>query len=305
MYVTATKAFFIKLGRSGMWETECLSGGFMRVGFHEVPHQLCAASNWEKVNQELVAKGKSQGNATRHTNELEKFYASEKTTLWITFSDRRLYWGFASGPARLSAENHKERTISQGWSCKDANGVILDASTISSRLTQVASYQGTICEVKELSYLLNRINAEPIPEAKIARDARDDLLLKLVPLIQNLTWRDFETLVDMAFTAGGWRRMGVLGKEEKDIDLELQQPVTGERLFVQVKARSTPETIREISKSIAGKPEYHRAFAVTHSFEGKVPTTGLDSRLKIMQASELAKLVLNAGLTDWLLDKSR
>ncbi|WP_162484273.1 hypothetical protein [Yersinia intermedia] len=41
-------------------------------------------------------------------------------------------------------------------------------------------------------------------------------------------------LVDLIFSASGWRRTGSLGRTQKTVDIEL--PTTGERAFVQVKS---------------------------------------------------------------------
>ncbi|MGC4073064.1 MAG: restriction endonuclease [Nibricoccus sp.] len=304
MSVTATQALFIKLGSGGEWEDECIKRSVLRIGFRKIPHELCLAGDWRSVREKFLEDGCTKGTAQMHTTELERFYTADKFTLWITFSNNRLYWGFVGGPVKTTREGYKERVVIRGWRNEDINGAPLHSSQLSSKLTQVSGYRGTICNVTEFCYLKDRLNGTLPPEVQVAQRARGALLVTLEPLIQNLTWRDFETLVDMVFTAGGWRRIGVLGKNEKDIDLDLQQPVTRERLFVQVKSKCDTATLRKISTSIRSKPEYHRAFAVTHSFTGKLPN-GLDPRLKLVQVSELSPLVLDAGLTDWLLEKSK
>jgi hypothetical protein len=67
--------------------------------------------------------------------------------------------------------------------------------------------------------------------------------LAIAQLIQRLDDKDFENLVDMVFTAGGWRRIGGVGGTEKNIDIELQQPVTGEFVMVKVKSKCSPKII--------------------------------------------------------------
>ena len=51
---------------------------------------------------------------------------------------------------------------------------------------------------------------------------------------------DFETLVDLIFARGGWHRVSALGGNEADIDLAVEQSLTGERAFVQVKSGHRP-----------------------------------------------------------------
>jgi Restriction endonuclease len=55
-------------------------------------------------------------------------------------------------------------------------------------------------------------------------------------MIRQLDWRDFETLVDLIFSRGGWQRSSVLGKNQADVDLILSQPTIGETAWVQIKS---------------------------------------------------------------------
>ena len=256
MKISAPQAFYIKLGVGGGWESDCLKGGFMQVGFNDTPHDLCAAKQWSEVKKLYLAKGEPKGNATRWATELERFYSSSSETLWVTFSDRKMWWGFAEGEAFLESNLNKKRKIKDGWKSTDINGNDLFIGGISSRLTQVRGYQGTICDIKQLKYLLRKINGEILPEVQKAKSAKTDLLTALPPVIQQLDWDDFEDLVDMVFTAGGWRRIGGVGGTEKDIDFELQQPVTGEFVMVQVKSKCSAKTIKEISDSNIHKTQY-------------------------------------------------
>jgi hypothetical protein len=303
MNINAPQAYFIKLGESGRWESECLANGYMRVGFKDVPHDLCAEKKWAEINKIYFNKGEPKGNATRYATELERFYASPADIMWITFSDGKLWWGFAEGEVYSEADT-KKRKIKNGWQSADANGKELLIGEISSRLTQVRGYQGTICKVKQLEYLLRKINGQTLHEVQVATTAKAELLKALGPVIRQLDWKDFEDLVDMTFTAGGWRRIGGVGGSEKDIDLELQQPVTGETVMVQVKSRCSPQIVREISKANSGKKQYERIFVVTHSFDGKIPDD-VEPRLHVLDVDRLANLVLDAGLTGWVIEKSK
>jgi hypothetical protein len=303
--INSPQAYFIKLGKGGSWESECIRGGYIRVGFNDIDHGICVARDWDKINMIYVERGIQKGKATHYSTELKRFYSASEQCLWVTFSDRKLWWGFAEGEPYLSAEKHKQRNIKGGWKSCDLSGVLLDIAGISSKLTQVTGYQGTICEIKELEYLLRKINSDLLPEVRNAQCAREAFLKSIVPLVKNLTWRDFETLVDMVFTARGWRRLGVVGKTEKDIDLELEQPVTKELVMVQIKARCGSDVVREISLRISGMTHYKKVFIVTHSFTGKLPVSDIDSRIEIMDVDRLSPLILDAGLSDWLIVKSK
>jgi hypothetical protein len=68
---------------------------------------------------------------------------------------------------------------------------------------------------------------------------------KIVPLMDLLTWQDFEMLVDLVFANSGWRRVGQVGKSQKSVDIELMLPTTGERASVQIKSAATKQDLAE------------------------------------------------------------
>ncbi len=53
--------------------------------------------------------------------------------------------------------------------------------------------------------------------------------------IKNLYWKDFEILVDLLFTQGGWRRISRRGETMKSIDMELEDPITKDKYLIQIK----------------------------------------------------------------------
>jgi hypothetical protein len=52
------------------------------------------------------------------TNKLDLFYTASSETLWITFSDRKLYWGFAEGAVYLDEESNKSKKIKMDGNVK-------------------------------------------------------------------------------------------------------------------------------------------------------------------------------------------
>ena len=73
--------------------------------------------------------------------------------------------------------------------------------------------------------------------------------------------------------------------------------------MVQVKSKVTPATIRSVAESGAGMELYDRIYLVTHSPLATAPD-GLDERFEVISADRLALLALDAGLADWLIEKS-
>ena len=176
-------------------------------------------------------------------------------------------------------------------------------SRLSGRLTKLVRFPGTSCAVgpKDLAnYTRRRINGQTIREIEQARATVARLTDDLVPLLRLLQPRDFETLVDLVFSTSGWRRLGPVGGIAKTVDLELELPTTGQQAFVQVKSVATQANLAEYLAALADRPYEAWMFFVYHT--GEVETN--DPRVKLVGPVELATMVLDAGLTSWLIDKT-
>lgn len=298
--ITAKDCVFIKLGLGGMWEEECIKNSTLKIGYRTASHEDCAAGRWDAVKE--AYKRDDPKNATRFTNELRRFYEADQTTLWITFFAGQLWWAFTEGKPTRNTDGTKTRTVSC-WSNKSTAAILLDEQRLSSRLTQVKGFRGTICSVREAAYLLRKINGIGEPDAVRARDCRSALVNALIKLVQALTWRDFELLADLVFSAGGWRRISVLGKTEKTVDLDVVQPVTGERAMVQVKSKVNATVIREIEVNTAPYEHYSRVYLVAHTGTENLPEI-TNKRLDLIGPKRLTELALDAGLTDWIIARS-
>ena len=169
---------------------------------------------------------------------------------------------------------------------------------LSGALTKLGAYRGTSCDVDVSDYVVRRINGHKTPDVERALAASKEMKASALGLMKLLGPRDFELLVDLVFTTSGWRRVGVVGKTQKTLDLDLVLPSTGERAFVQVKSKTTPAELAEYVAKIDGGP-YDRMFFVFHS--GKADTD--DRRVTVIGPEQLAELVLDAGLVSWLIRK--
>lgn len=302
--IKPTAVRYIKLGRNGMWEQECIVKGIIRLGFGsaiEERFSLCSQGNWKALRSSFLAETQNEGTATRFTNETRLFFADTGTTLWITFVGEKMWWGFID---ETPATKHSDgegvyRVISGGWRCEDLRGQQLSKDRLSGGLTQLAAYRGTSCGTDYAEYAIRRINGEQTPELASALDALAKLRGSANDLMKLLGWRDFEMLVDLVFSTAGWRRQGVVGKTQKSIDLDLVMPVTGERVFVQVKSKSTTAEVRKYALKIDELGLYDRMFFAYHSgcvrFE--------DDRVVVLGPEKLAEMVIDAGLIDWLIRK--
>ena len=290
-----------------MWASGCLDNGTLRFGYQEIPHEVCASGDWPEVERLARSFSKDKGAATRHVNQVREFYKADERVLWITFHSDRL-WGCFSTPGvtRLKG-NEKARGVIGAWRDCDIDGEPLLKGRLSGRLLAVQKYQGTICSVSEPDYLLHKINGTVEPHVAVAQVAFEKLEESLAPIIRNLHENDLEILTDLVFRQAGWQRVGVSGGTEKDIDLDLISPVTGERIAVQVKSKANAAVWRAYRKKFADMRGFSRFYFVTHSPEKdlqKAVAVADDQDFVFWGVEQLASQTIRGGLTGWLLDKA-
>jgi len=117
-------------------------------------------------------------------------------------------------------------------------------------------------------------------------------------MIQLLTPKDFELLVDLLFSSSGWRRLGVLGKTTKTVDLELELPSTRERPFVQIKSATTQAEFDAYENAFS-QSELQRMFYAYHTGD----VISHNQSVTLLGRDELARMVLELGLASWLTKK--
>ena len=304
--IKATKVLFIKLGEGGKYEKDCIENNqTLRLGYREVDHKLCINQNWDKVHDYFTTEENSKTFvATSHTNQIKQFYEEDEKTLWITFYANKLWWCFSKPVITLLADKTKTRPVIGKWSDKDINGNVLLAGNISGKLLKTQGFRGTICSVPEQNYALAKINAEQMKEVVEVEQAMFDLKSKLTFLIQNLQWKDFETLVDLIFRQAGWQRVGDKGKTQKTLDLELFAPVTGERGIVQIKAQSDLPQFLDYQEQFAKMNDYDKFFYVVHTAKNNLQKYENETETKLYLVDKVAELTISAGLVEWVIKKT-
>ncbi len=305
--ISAKKALFIKLGDGGGWEEGCVENGTLRIGYRWAPHALCMAGAWDKVAMLAGDFSKDKGAATRHANQLRQFYDADESILWITFYADRLWWCFSSDTPSELPDKTKERKAKDGWKDTNIKGDPLLKGDLSGKLLAVQGFQGTICAVSDVSYLVNKINGRAEPHVAAAQAAYENLQRALIPVIQKLHPKDLETLTDLVFRQSGWQRVGVSGGVEKDIDLDLKSPVTGERIAVQVKSKANAAVWKAYREKFSSMRGFDRFYFVTHSPDAslrKEAEVSDDKTFILWDVSRLASQAVRGGLTGWLLDKA-
>lgn len=304
--IQANKVLFIKLGQGGKFERECIeSNQTLRLGYREVDHKLCITGQWDRVHDYFITEENSKTFvATSHSNQIKQFYEEDEKTLWITFYANKLWWCFSKPEITLLADKTKTRPVIGKWSDKDINGNTLLAGNISGKLLKTQGFRGTICSVPEEKYALAKINCEQMKEVVEVEQAMFNLKNKLTFLIQNLQWKDFETLVDLIFRQAGWQRVGDTGKTQKTLDLELFAPVTGERAIVQIKAQSDLQQFLSYQEQFATMNDYDKFFYVVHTAKNNLTTYENETETKLYLVDKVAELTISAGLVEWVIKKT-
>ncbi len=295
------EVLYVKLGRRGDWEATCLEEGTVRLGFREVPHDLCMSGDWRAVRQHSIDLGEAAGTATARTTQLRCFYEATERTVFITFHGGRMYWCRTGGAPEPMEDGGRLRRTLNGWSSQDHGGQELDINRLSGSLTRVRGFRGTLCTVAESAYALRRIGGGAPAEVEEAREMQDSYRKSLLRAIRLLTPQDFELLVELLFTTTGWRRTGLLGGTQKTIDISLELPTTGQKAFVQVKSTADRSVLRVYESS----PELldHRMFFVWHSGSLDENCDDVADGVTLMGPTRLSELVVDAGLGSWVLDR--
>lgn len=307
--VTPEQIRYIKLGSAGAWAAEAIATGTLPFGYRQIDHALCQQGNWNAVREQLIASGRTGAGASQAVRELRDFYELGDDTLWVTLVDGHLWWAFAAGPVEPTGTTTQDapsrlRRTRDGWRRTSLTGVPLTISGLSSALTRTANYRMTICAVDRTDYLLRRIRGEEDPVHAEAAALKGRMREVALTMIKQLHWMEFETLVDLIFTRGGWRRTSLLGGGQADVDLLLDQPITGETAWVQVKTGTRQRELDDYQERFRRDGSCDRFFFVCHSPAGPLRLAEAPGH-HLWTGETLADVAVDVGLFDWLMDRTR
>lgn len=299
-------AYYVKLGREGRWEKSSIQDGLVRVGWREVPLRDIVAGDWRAVRARIEKGTSDKGAATRDLHALQRIKNSTPKDVWITFYEGHLWWcRLREGAMQEDADSRFRRTEA-GWSNKDLAGRSLHFSRVPGGLIKTQGFRGTVCAVADGKRLERLINGEVSSEWLAVSQARSGLEENIGAAIRLLHWRDFEVLVDLVFRQLGCRRVGELGRMQRQIDLDLQEPISGDRYQVQIKAKAGKAELAECAEAFA-PGSYRRFYLVVHT-----PDSSLDeveeedeAAVHVIGPRQLATMVVDAGLITWVMDKTR
>jgi hypothetical protein len=303
--ITCKNAYYVKLGRNGIWEESSIKKSIIRIGWARQTLPDINTGRWERIQRQLEKEAADKGTATRDCRALRMLCESTNDDIWITFHANHLWWCKVAAPRIHEDTVSKYRKV-DGWHCENMFGEPLLLVQIPGRIAKLQGFRGTICKVREADELTRLINRQHSSEYAAIMHSKEDLCRHVESGLHRLHWKDFETLVDLLFRATGWRRVSVLGETMKFSDIELEEPITGEMYQVQVKSAATPRDLRDYAETFGGG-KYRKLFFVVHAPDRRLLETRMpaDSPVQVILPKGLAEMVVELGLLNWLLNKVR
>lgn len=91
----------------------------------------------------------------------------------------------------------------------------------------------------------------------------------------------------------------------KGVDLELEDPITHDNFKVQIKSKASLAEFDRFKRDFAGKG-CHKLFFVCHSPKDSLLKAKRGQRqVELLLPERLAEMVVDLGLTDWLMNRIR
>ena len=300
-----SNAYYVKLGRKGEWEEASIAGNIIRIGWPEQALEDINQGNLEIVEKRLQQKIADKGEVVKDLNALKRIAESTPDDVWIIFHSSRLWWCRVGQQEVFEDGISKYRKVACRWRNHDINRNPLIISRIPGRLSKIQRFAGTICRVHEIDDLRRLLNDQPSEAFQTISDAKEALAAEVQKGLKLLHWKDFETLTDLIFRNAGWRRISLLGETMKYVDIELEEPVTGDLYQVQVKSTATVSDFEDYAKRFS-QTDFRRLYFVVHSPQGDWSDyQGVASVDKVepLLPGRLAEMVIEFGLLNWLMKK--
>jgi len=315
---------YIKLGQGGNKAEKCFENDLLYIGYDthrpEVREWCNEARDVNKrdlaihkiQNYWIEKRNKKQGTATNFTNSVLSVAKDQGNVLWFTVHKRLVYYGLTAGDdlerhlcwENIELDPGSAKRMKHGWCSKYKAGHPLEVNKLSGALTKTQSTQGTIAKIqdKPANYFLNHLLCKPLALKDRAKKARETLQEDLAEIIKDLQPTEFEVLVDLIFANSGWKRDGELGGNIKFVDVTLMLPSTGETAGVQVKTETNKRVSQQYINGDYSSQGFDKFFYVYHTGDVKKPKR--DDNLYIWGAMEVAEKAIDAGLSQWVIDRA-
>jgi hypothetical protein len=302
-----TTVRYIKNGPGGCWWSTAKRDNQLHLGWKSIPRDLITSRNLKAIEPILRAEFKDQGAATRDLNQLSYVLTSPSQHIWVTVEQSFLWWCTVEDKpiTNLDGESLDKGNFwlecALPWSNKTLNGKLLAVSDLPGGVTMTSAFRSTICIPREAAAIRRIILGEVDKDAAQASQKRVEYEHSLEKLIQRLTAKDFELLVELILARTGWVRSSSVGKAKEGVDIEAENIAVDELAFVQVKSSADQITLNDYIQKYENRREhYDRMIMAVHSPQGpmKVPETA-DS-VQLWNCETIAKLSVRLGLGAWI-----
>lgn len=304
MSVEFQNAFYIKLGRGGSWEVDSIQSGKLRLGWSGQSLSDINSGDWAAIGEQLRLEQPDKLQvATTDLNRLRDIAHSTSEDVWITFHRAKLWWARLAPGAMQEDAISKYRTTLGGWRDVSIGGRLLVVNELPGKIAQLQGFRRTVCRVLEQQLLRRVLEGTRSELASQISNQRKALVHHMETAIRELHWKDYETLVDLVFRHAGWERVSVLGQHAKAYDLELREPITGDRYIVQVKSQATFADVIGTAEQFS-EADFRKVFFVVHSPARNIlEATDIPAHVVLVDPAHLAALALEAGLSRWIEEK--
>lgn len=302
-------AYYVKLGRGGEWEERSIKEGRIRIGWRYLTLEDIHTWREEKIREKTRLRREQEGlppnkaAVAKECNALKLIVRSTPEDVWITFHASHLWWCRVAEDGVREDEISRYRRVIDKWSNTDAEGNPLVTNQIPGSIARLQRFQGTICRVRAADDLRRLLNKQASEVSRAISEAKKALVARVGQGLKRLHWKDFETLVDLIFRDAGWHRISSVGKSMKYVDMELKEPITGELYQVQVKSAATARVFADYAEKFS-RGTFRKLYFVIHTPEGEdwgsLPTY---PDVELILPDRLAEMIVDAGLTNWLLNK--
>ena len=315
--IAIKSAYYVKLGRGGEWADESFRDGIIRIGWKD--QALDDLNNWvadsmvadsirdvERHSREMRGAPTGKAAISNEVSALDKIVHSTPEDVWITFHDSYLWW-CRVGPDKIQQDAiSKYRTVAGKWSKCDIDDKPLIINEIPGRLSMKQGFRATICgfDEEQLDDLRRLLNNQPSEDFQAISEAKETLTTLVERGLSHLHWSDFEILVDLVFRNAGWRRVSCVGGIMKSVDMELEEPITGYRYQVQVKSDATIADFTKYADEF-DDGAFKKLYFVVHNAKEKWANVPEYKNVELILQEQLAKMVVDFGLVNWVLKKIR
>lgn len=292
---------YIKNGQGGKWWPTAKEKNQLHAGWSNVPDKLLLAPDYDVIRPLCPT--------TQDCKALMTLLEKPSQHVWITFESGYLWWCLVDdgvttyGPSTETTGHFSLKCNAKyPWSnvpiTSDGKLIITD---LPGSATSTAGFQATICKPKASEQILRIIKGERNPLTITAKAARLAYEQSVLAMLKQLSPQDFELLISLILDRTGWTRLSRIGGAVEGIDMDVENPATKERAFVQVKASASQAELDDYISRFQNREHYSRMIFAVHSPKGALRAS--DANAQFWDGPRLAELAVRLGLGEWIESK--